>query len=161
MAKNKEKTQKDQKPSTPMIKHKKAYHDYELIEKVEAGMVLTGSEVKSLRLGHGDLNASYARIRNGECYLIGSKIDSYDQASYNNHDPLRDRKLLLHKRQISKLITKLDQRGFTLVPLRIYFTRGLVKIELAIGRGKKQFDKRQTLQDKQQVRDLARELKRR
>ncbi len=144
----------------PQIKNKKAYHNFELVEKVQAGIVLLGTEVKSLRDGQGDLDGSYARIKGGECWLVGSKIAQYPQASHNNHEPLRDRKLLLHKNQIIKITIKLQQRGFTLVPLRIYFNeRGLAKAELALARGKRQYDKRRKLRDEQQKKDVARTMK--
>jgi SsrA-binding protein len=142
------------------VKNKKAYHDYELVEKFEAGMVLVGSEVKSLRDGQADLNGAFARIKGDECWLVGSKISPYPQAARANHEPERERKLLLHSRQIGKIKIKLTQRGFTLVPLRIYFnSRGLAKIELALARGKRQYDKRQKLQQDQQKRDVARDMK--
>jgi len=142
------------------VRNKKAYHNYELVEKVEAGMALLGTEVKSLRDGGGDLDGAYARVRNDECFLIGGKIAPYAQASRENHDPTRERKLLLHKKQIEKIKIKLTQRGFTLIPLRIYFSkRGLAKIELALARGKRQYDKRQKLQQQQQKRDVDRSIK--
>lgn len=146
--------------ASKQIKNKGAYHDFELVEKVEAGLVLLGTEVKSLRQGMGDLEGSYARIKNDECWLIGSKIAQYAEASFNNHEPVRDRKVLLHRSQIKKIKTKLNQRGFTLVPLRIYFNnRGIAKVELALARGKRMYDKRHKLQDKQQKRDVARSMK--
>lgn len=142
------------------VRNKKAYHDYELVEKYEAGLVLRGSEVKSLRGGGADLNGSFARIKNNECWLVGCKIAIYPQAGRDNHEPERERKLLLHSRQIGKIKIKLTQRGFTLVPLRIYFnSRGLAKVEVALGRGKRQYDKRQKLQNAQQKRDVARDMK--
>ena len=142
------------------IRNKKAYHDYELVEKVEAGISLVGTEVKSLRDGQGDLDGSFARVLGNECWLIGCKIAPYAQASHTNHEPERQRKLLLHKTQIEKIKVKLTQRGFTLVPLRIYFnSRGLAKVELALAQGKKQYDKRAKLQKDQQKRDIAREMK--
>lgn len=152
---------KDKKTNTtPQIRNKKAYHDYEFVEKVEAGISLTGSEVKSLRLGNADLNGSYARIKYNECFLVGAKIEQYKEATYNNHEPGRDRKLLLHRAQIQKLIIKLDQRGYTLVPLRIYFNnRGLAKVELALARGKRQHDKRDSIKQRDQQRDLERSMK--
>jgi len=154
------KTDKIKKPRSIQIRNKKAYHDYELVEKIEAGMALVGTEVKSLRNGLGDLEGSYARIINNECWLVGCKIAHYTQASYNNHEPIRNRKLLLHKKQIEKITIKLQQRGFTLVPLKIYFNdRGLAKIELALARGKRQYDKRAKLQQDQQKRDVARSMK--
>ena len=154
------KPEKKSDKSQIRVRNKKAYHDYELVEKVEAGVSLMGTEVKSLRDGQADLEGSFARIIRGEVWLIGCKITPYPQASYNNHEPERQRKLLLHKQQIEKIKIKLTQRGFTLVPLRIYFnSRGLAKVELALARGKRQYDKRAKLQDAQQKRDVARDMK--
>ena len=154
------KSDKKKTPSGPHIANKKAYHNFELIEKLQAGIVLLGTEVKSLRDSQGDLEGSYARIINDECWLVGCSIAQYPQAAGNNHEPLRKRKLLLHKAQIKKITAKLAQRGFTLVPLRIYFNdRGLAKVELALARGKRQYDKRQKLQTQQQKRDVARTMK--
>jgi SsrA-binding protein len=142
------------------IKNRKAYHNFELVEKVEAGISLTGTEVKSVRMGQADLEGSYARIIDGECWLVGCSIPQYAEASGNNHEPTRNRKLLLHKTQIHKITIKLQQRGFTLVPLRIYFnSRSLAKVEIALARGKRQYDKRAKLQKDQQKRDVARSLK--
>jgi SsrA-binding protein len=142
----------------PVIQNKKAYFNFELVEKVEAGMLLVGTEVKSLRNKQCELDGAYARMTGNECWLVGCKIAAYEQAAdFANHDPMRKRKLLLHKAQLKKIRTKLDQRGFTLVPLRIYFnSRGLAKCELALARGKRQYDKRQKIQDKDQKRDLNR-----
>ncbi len=148
------------KVGAPQIKNKKAYHNFELTEKVQAGIALLGTEVKSLRDRGGDLEGSYARIINNECWLVGCNIAPYAQASYNNHEPERNRKLLLHRAQIRKITGKLAQRGFTLVPLRIYFNdRGLAKVELALAKGKVQYDKRHKLQEQQQMRDVARSVK--
>ncbi len=148
------------KLSGPQVTNKKAYHNYELVEKVQAGIVLLGTEVKSLRDRQGDLEGSYARIIDGECWLVGCSIAQYPQAGGNNHEPLRRRKLLLHKVQIRKITGKLTQRGYTLVPLKIYFNeRGLAKVELALARGKRQYDKRQKLRKAQQQRDVARSMK--
>lgn len=142
------------------IRNKKAYHDYELVEKVEAGISLVGTEVKSLREGLADLEGSYARVAGNECWLTGCKITPYARASHTNHEAERNRKLLLHKKQIEKIKIKLTQRGFTLVPLRIYFNnRGLAKVELALARGKKQYDKRAALQKAQQKLDMDRAMK--
>ena len=142
------------------VKNKKAWHTYEIVEKVEAGVSLLGTEVKSLRAGQADLDGAYARIDGNECWLIGAQIAQYPQAGMANHEPLRKRKLLLHKNQISKITVKLQQRGFTLVPLRIYFNqRGLAKVEIALARGKRQYDKRDKLRKEQQKRDVARSLK--
>ena len=140
--------------------NKKAYRNYELIEEFEAGLALLGTEVKSLRAGGGDLNGSYARIEGGQCWLVGASIAQYDKAGTVNHEPLRKRKLLLHKNEIRKIKVKLEQRGFTFVPLRIYFNgRGLAKVELALARGKRQYDKRRTIAERQQRRDVDRDMK--
>ncbi|MHC5059625.1 MAG: SsrA-binding protein SmpB [Planctomycetota bacterium] len=154
------KTQKSKGSPGIHVKNKKAYHDYELVEKVEAGLALLGTEVKSLRDGGGELDGSYARITNDECWLVGCKIAPYAQAGHGNHEPARTRKLLLHKRQIAKIKGKLAQRGFTLVPLRIYFNaRGLAKAEIALARGKRQYDKRQKIQQREQQKAVQRSMK--
>jgi len=153
---------KDKKTESkgPAAVNKKAYHNFELVEKIEAGLSLVGSEVKSLRAGAADLNGSYARIINDECFLLGATIAQYEQAGERNHEPLRKRKLLLHRREILKMRTKLEQRGFTLVPLRIYFSsRGLAKVELALARGKRQYDKRKTITERQSKIDIDRQMK--
>ena len=140
--------------------NKKAYRNFEIVEKFEAGLQLLGTEVKSLRAGQADLNGSYARIRREECWLVGASITQYAQASISNHEPLRDRKLLLHKAQIRRITIKLEQRGFTLVPLKIYFNdRGLAKAQLALARGKRQYDKRQTITERDRKRDTDRAMK--
>jgi len=144
-----------------VAKNKKAWHDYEIVEKVEAGMLLVGTEVKSLRDKQCELEGAFARITDDEVWLMGCKIAPYAQGGYVNHDPLRKRKLLLHRAQIKKIRAKLEQRGFTLVPLSVYFNdRGLAKVELGLATGKRQFDKRRTLTEKQQKRDLDRSMKR-
>ncbi|MHC4221484.1 MAG: SsrA-binding protein SmpB [Planctomycetota bacterium] len=150
----------DKKVKTQSVANKKAYRNFELLEKFEAGLSLLGSEVKSLRAGQADLSGSYARIDKEQAWLVGATISQYEQAGINNHEPTRRRKLLLHKYQIRKITAKLDQRGFTLVPLRIYFNdRGLAKIELALAKGKRQYDKRKTIAERQQKRDLDRSIK--
>ncbi len=147
-------------PQSPQVTNKKAYHDYELVEKVQAGVSLVGTEVKSLRSRGGELEGSFARIIGGECWLLGATIAPYAFGTGSNHEPDRKRKLLLHRSQIRKIEGKLQQRGFSLVPLRIYFNeRGLAKVELALARGKRQYDKRSKLQQKQQQRDTERDLK--
>lgn len=152
---------KQTKPDhNPSIQNKKAYHNFELVEKVEAGISLVGTEVKSLRDKLCDLDAAYARIIEDEVWLVGAKIAQYERGGYTNHDPLRKRKLLLHKVQIRKIRTKLEQRGFTLVPTKIYFnSRGIAKVELALARGKRQYDKRQQMQEAQQKKDISRNIK--
>lgn len=140
--------------------NKRAYRNFELIEKFEAGLELLGTEVKSLRAGQADLDGSYARIRNQQCWLVGASIAQYQQAGAANHEPTRKRKLLLHKAEIHRIRVKLEQRGFTLVPLRIYFDgRGLAKIELALARGKRQYDKRKAITERQHKRDIDRSMK--
>ena len=154
------KSRKDKNKQSLSVVNKKAYHNYELVEKFEAGIMLLGTEVKSLRAGQADLSGSYARIENEQCWLIGANIAQYDKAGRTNHEPLRKRKLLLHKTEICTIKSPLDQRGFTFVPLRFYFNdRGLAKIELALARGKRQYDKRKTIADRQQKRDLDRDMK--
>ncbi|RKY24839.1 MAG: SsrA-binding protein [Planctomycetota bacterium] len=155
------KSRKDRNKDGSVTVNKKAYRNFELIEKFEAGLALLGTEVKSLRNGQADLSGSYARIENEQCWLVGASIAEYEQAGTANHTPGRKRKLLLHKVEIRKITTKLEQRGFTLVPLRIYFnSRGIAKIELSLARGKRQYDKRKTIAERQQKRDVDREMKR-
>ena len=145
---------------SPAVVNKKAYRNYELVERFEAGLSLLGSEVKSLRAGQADLDGSYARMENEQCWLIGAKIAQYQQAGMANHEPMRKRKLLLHKLELRRIRIKLEQRGFTFVPLRIYFNqRGLAKIELALARGKRQYDKRKTITERTQKRDVDRDMK--
>lgn len=141
-----------------ICQNKKARHDYEIVETYEAGIALKGTEVKSLRMGKANLKDSYARIKNGELFLIGTHISPYPFANYNNHEPLRDRKLLLGRREIKKLIGKTTERGLTLVPLKLYFKNGRVKIELALAKGKRLYDKRETLRRKTLEREAQRAL---
>lgn len=126
-----------------MINNRRAFYDYEISESFEAGLVLTGSEVKSLRQGGGAISEAFARIKNNEIWLEGMHIPKYNQASYNNHEPLRNRKLLLHKRQILVIRKGIERKGLTLVPTKLYFHNGWVKISIALARGKKKHDKRQ------------------
>ncbi len=141
--------------------NRKARHDYEVIDTFEAGIVLLGTEVKSLRAGKANLKDSYARIRNGELWLFGLHISPYSHGSYNNHVPERDRKLLLHKYEIRRLIGKVEEAGLTLVPLKLYFKNGKVKVQLGLARGRKQYDKRQVIAKREADRDLRRRLKQR
>ncbi len=151
---------KDKAKETPVTVNKKAYYNFELVEKFQAGLSLLGSEVKSLRNGQADLSGSYARIENDQCWLVGAGISPYKQAADGGHDPNRKRKLLLHKTEIRKIKTKLQQRGFTLVPLRIYFNqRGLAKMDLALAKGKRQYDKRRVIDDRDQKRLLDKSMK--
>jgi SsrA-binding protein len=139
--------------------NRRARHDYTFLERVEAGIVLSGSEVKSLRQGHAVLQRAYADARDGEIWLVGLHIPPYEQASIEPHDPDRDRKLLLHRRQIEQLSSKTAEKGLTLVPTRLYFKDGRAKVEIALARGKEGRDKRRDIADRETKRRLERELK--
>jgi SsrA-binding protein len=141
--------------------NRRARHDYHLLDRFEAGLVLTGTEVKSLRDGRVTLGQAYADLRNGEVWLIGAHIDEYAQGNLANHEPDRDRKLLLHRREIESLIGKVQERGLTIVPTRLYFKNGRVKLELALARGKEQRDKRRDIARREAERDIERALRRR
>lgn len=134
---------------------------YTIEDTFEAGLVLTGSEVKSLRAGKAHLNDAYGRLRRGELYLLKAHIAPYEQANRLNHEPDRERKLLVHRRELARLGTKLRERGFTLVPTQLYFKNGRAKVELGLAKGKRAYDKRQTQAKRESDRDLAKELKRR
>ena len=136
--------------------NRKAKFNYFFSEFFEAGIELKGSEVKSLRAGKVNISESYAYNHNGEIYLINSHIPSYKESSYNNHEPNRNRKLLLNKREINKLIGRINREGFTLIPTKLYFKKGRAKIEIAVGKGKKQYDKRQVKKEKDWNREKAR-----
>ena len=136
--------------------NRKAKFNYFFREFFEAGIELKGSEVKSLRAGKANISESYAYNHNGEIYLINSHIPSYKESSYNNHEPNRNRKLLLNKREINKLIGRINREGFTLIPTKLYFKKGKAKIEIAVGKGKKQYDKRQVKKKKDWNREKAR-----
>ena len=142
-----------------IAENRRARHDYHLLERIEAGLVLTGTEVKSLRDGRGDLARAYADVRKGEAWLVGSHIPVYDSGNIANHDPDRDRKLLLHRKQIASLYGSIRERGLTLVPTRLYFKDGRVKAEIAVARGKELRDKRRAIADRDARRQLERELK--
>ncbi len=139
--------------------NKKAYHDYFIEQTFEAGMVLRGTEVKSLRLGHVNIKESFCRIRNGEVFIDNMNINIYEQGNRENHEPTRRRKLLLHHLEIDKLIRLTEQKGLTLLPTKIYFKHSLVKLEIGVGRGKKMHDKRQDLKSKEANREMARAIK--
>ena len=135
--------------------NKKAYHDYFVLQKLEAGLELTGTEVKSLRDGKANLKDSYVAIERGEAYLTGTHISPYSHGNLQNHDPERKRRLLLHKREIEKLHEQIQEKGLTVVPLRLYFKSGRVKIEIAVVRGKKLYDKRETEKRREADRETA------
>ncbi|VAW35934.1 tmRNA-binding protein SmpB [hydrothermal vent metagenome] len=147
-------------PQKIVCQNRKAFHDYFIVEKFETGIVLKGSEVKSLRAGRANIKESYARIMKGELFLIGAHINPYaqvDQAS--KPDPLRTRKLLVHKRELRKFIGKIKEEGYTLVPLKMYFRRGKAKVEIGLAKGKKLHDKRESIKRKDSDREMARALK--
>ena len=147
------------KDSRTITTNRKAYHDYHVQESLEAGIVLKGSEIKSIRAGRVNLSDAYARTENGELWLLNSHIASYDAASYNTHEPTRPRKLLLHRKEIDILAGKVMQRGLTLVPLKLYIKRGVAKIELGVVKGKRIYDKRETITRRDAEREMERALK--
>lgn len=142
-----------------IVENRKAYHDYYIEERMEAGIELAGTEVKSIRQGHINLNDSYAAISDGELWLYNMHISPYEQGNRFNKDPLRDRRLLMHKREILRLFGIVRQEGLTLVPTKLYFKNGRVKVEISLARGKKNYDKRDSEAKKQASRDIERRLK--
>ena len=148
------------KKTSPALiaQNKKARHYYELQEFFEAGLVLMGSEVKSIRAGHVSFHDSYVAFRNGEAYLVGVRIAPYANAGYVRHDPDREKKLLLHSREITILATRVEQKGMTVVPVNLHFKAGNIKVELAVGKGKKLHDQRNDLKAAAEERDLQREI---
>jgi SsrA-binding protein len=140
--------------------NRKAFHDYHIEDRLEAGIMLRGTEVKSLREGHVNLQDSYASVHNGEIILHNCHINPYSHGNIMNHEPLRPRKLLLHQKEINQLIDKTQQKGLTLIPLRIYFSpRGHAKVELALAKGKKQYDRRETIKEREAGREVERAMK--
>jgi len=142
-----------------IVSNRRARHDYHVLEKHEAGIVLRGTEVKSLRAGHMVLKDSYADIIGGELYLVGAHINPYEQGTAWNHEPERQRKLLLHKREIERLGAQVAEKGLTLVPLSVYFKDGKAKVELGLCRGKQTIDKRRTIQEREVKREMDRAVK--
>jgi len=139
--------------------NRKARSDYDILETLEAGMSLKGTEVKSLREGRMNLKDSYAKMQEGEVYLVNAHISPYSHGNIQNHDPLRERKLLLHKQEIKRLTGKTEEKGLTLVPLKVYFVRGKAKVELGLARGRKHYDKREEIKKRDTEREIRRELK--
>jgi SsrA-binding protein len=140
-------------------RNKKASFNYEILERLEAGLVLKGSEVKSIRDGKVSIQEAYGKVRGGEVWVVGMDVSPYPQAGpYNNHEPRRPRKLLLHRREIQRLIGKTREKGLTLVPLALYFKDGYAKLEVGLARGKKQYDKRQAMREREAQRDLRRRM---
>jgi SsrA-binding protein len=151
---------KEEKPERESIaRNKRARHDYHILDTWEAGIVLTGSEVKSLRNGKANISDAYGIVKDGEVHLLNLHISPYEQASYFNHDPTRTRKLLLHKREIRKMIGSVERQGLSLVPLELYFRRGKAKIALGLGRGKKLYDKRADEKRRDDERDMQRAVR--
>ena len=145
-----------------VVSNRRARHDYEILERFETGIVLSGAEVKSLRGGHGSLAEAFGRVRDGEVWLEGMHIPPYAQAADKaRYQPVRPRKLLMHRKEIERLIGKAAERGLALVPMRVYFTHGLAKVELGLGRGKRQFEKRQAIAEREHRREMEREAGRR
>lgn len=143
----------------PIAENRRARYEYHLLEKLEAGIALTGTEIKSLRDGQVTLQRAFAELREGEAYLVGAHISEYAQGNLQNHDPDRDRKLLLHRREIDSLLGKIRERGLTLIPTRMYFRDGRVKVEIALARGKEARDKRRDLAERDARRQIERALK--
>jgi SsrA-binding protein len=151
----------EHKTDTTVTTNRKAYHDYFIEETFEAGIALQGTEVKSLRLGLANLTDSYAIVKNSEVFLFNANISPYPYGNIMNHEPLRTRKLLLHREEIRKLIGKITQKGYTLIPLKIYFVRGKAKVLIGLAKGKKAFDKRETIKEKESKREVERAVKER
>jgi SsrA-binding protein len=148
--------------NAPLIENRKARHDYTIEETIEAGIVLVGSEIKSIRAGRANIREGYVRIENGEAWLLNAHISQWPQAgTHFNHEPIRRRKLLLHQNEIDYLKGKVEQKGLTLVPLNVHFVRGRAKLEIAVARGKKLFDKRDVLAERDAEREMARALRER
>jgi SsrA-binding protein len=141
-----------------VCRNKRAYHEYEVLEALECGLVLTGTEVKSLREGSASLEQAYAKVEGGEVWLLGSDIPEYSMGNRMNHKPKRPRKLLLHRREIARFAGRASERGFTLVPLRIYFKDGLAKVELAVAKGKQLHDKREAAKKTQAQKEIRQAL---
>jgi SsrA-binding protein len=139
-----------------VVTNRRARHEYFVLESYEAGLVLKGTEVKSLRAGSANLQDGYVMVRRGEFWLVGMHVSPFEKGNINNHDPLRDRKLLLHSKEIRKLTAKLQEKGLALIPLRVYFKRNIAKMEVGLCKGKKFFDKRETIKQ----RDVERQLRR-
>jgi SsrA-binding protein len=158
MAKSKQTraAQKVVKKAAPAVDNRRARHEFHILESLEAGIALTGTEIKSIRAGGISLNQAYARLRDGEMWLLGMHVPAYKQGSFSNVDPDRPRKLLLHKEQIARLGGRASEKGLTLVPLRLYFTRGKAKVEIGLARGKKLWDKRADTAKRDVAREIAR-----
>ena len=142
-----------------LVKNRKAYSFYEIVDKFEAGMALLGTEVKSVREGKISIKEAYCRIEKGEIFLINSTIAEFTHANINNHDPVRNRKLLLHKWQINRITKKINEKGFTCIPLQVYVLRNRIKIEIALVKGKKEYDRKADIKRRDMKRDLEKQMK--
>jgi SsrA-binding protein len=161
MSKNGQKGKDEPETRESVAKNRRARHDYHITDTWEAGVVLTGTEVKSLRNGKANVTDAYGIVKDGEVYLLNLHISPYEQGSYNNHEPTRTRKLLLHKKEIKKMIGGVERQGLTLVPLEVYFKRGKAKVALGLGKGKKLHDKREDQRKRDDERDMARAFRKR
>ncbi len=144
----------------PSVDNRRARFEFEFLERIEAGLALTGTEIKSIRAGQISLNEAYARVRDGELWLLGMHVPPYKEGSFSNHEPRRPRKLLLHRIEIDRLAGRMAEKGLTLIPTRLYFKRGKVKIDLALARGKKLWDKRRDIKERETKRELSRLVRR-
>jgi SsrA-binding protein len=151
-------TREEEVEEKNVVTNRRARHEYFVLESYEAGLALKGTEVKSLRAGSANLQDGYVMVRRAELWLVGMHINPFEQGNINNHDPLRDRKLLLHAKEIRKLTAKLQEKGLALIPLRVYFKRNLAKVEIGLCKGKKFFDKRETIKKRDVERQLQRDF---
>jgi SsrA-binding protein len=149
----------EDKTEKNVVTNRKARHEYEIIDRIEAGIVLIGSEVKSLRAGKANLGDAYGRVKDNEVWIVDMHISPYDKAAMQPPDPLRERKLLLHRNEIKRLARRMQEKGYTLIPLRVYFKNNLVKLELGIARGKRKYDKKAAIAERDAKRDIDREQK--
>ncbi|MHB8434047.1 MAG: SsrA-binding protein SmpB [Candidatus Tyrphobacter sp.] len=157
MRQQREKAAEAQRPGrSPTLENRRARFEYEILESLEAGIALSGTEVKAIRAGGASIGEAYARFRNGEAWLVGMHVPPYKQGSFSNLDPGRARKLLLHREQIALLRSRVQEKGLTVVPLRLYFTRGMAKVQLGLARGKKLWDKRASIAKRDVEREIAR-----
>jgi SsrA-binding protein len=152
------KAKKDEEDIEVVTRNRRAHFEYEVLDRIECGIVLVGTEVKSLRDGHANLEDAYAKLEANELWLVGCEIPEYSMGNRQNHKPKRVRKLLLHRREIAKFAEKSEQRGFTLIPLRLYFKQGRAKVEIAVGKGKQAHDKRQSVKKADAEREMRRAI---
>ncbi len=159
MPSKQKKQEQESSANRTISRNRKAFHDYHIGDTLEAGLVLQGSEIKSIRAGSVNLRDSYVTFRDGEAWLVGAHIAGYHEASYQDHDPRRDRKQLLHKREIRRLQSQVEQRGYTCVPTRLYLKNNRAKVEIALAKGKHTYDKRESLRERDSAREVERAIK--